>query len=140
MDWDWNTTGGITLGRLVLLLQTCPSLRQMALCLDTRGYTDVPDSHANPEWTLPPWANLSINVLDSVIEADSVPSLGRFFHDIAAYFGSRLHLNFWGGVSMMRHPDQQGFSERWDDVRTVVCGTLRRHIKVGDSIVQVVHV
>ena len=41
---------------------------------------------------------------------------------------------------MMRHPDQQGFSERWDDVRTVVCGTLRRHIKVGDSIVQVVHV
>ncbi|KAF8546966.1 hypothetical protein OG21DRAFT_1450750 [Imleria badia] len=138
-DWGWNSQSGITPGGLVRLLQTCRSLRQIALCLDTRGYTEVPPSQA-PEslgFTLPP--KMFIDVLDSVIEAESVPALSTFFRGIATCSGSKLHLSAWSGVSMIDPPDQQDYTERWTVVRLRVSGSPRRPF-AGDSVIQVVEV
>ena len=74
--FGWNTRGGITPDGLVQLLQTCRSLRAIAIAIDTRGYTEVPPtSRALTSLGLTSPAAFHINVLDSIIEADSVPAI-----------------------------------------------------------------
>jgi len=71
---------------LVRLLQTCPSLSQLPLAIDTRDYTDVPpaQSPASLGLTLPPL--FSINVVNSVIDTVSVPAMAAFFANISPVY------------------------------------------------------
>ncbi|KAN0090770.1 hypothetical protein V8E55_004336 [Tylopilus felleus] len=41
-DWGWKTQGGITPNGLVQLLKRCRALSQVALAIDTQGYTESP--------------------------------------------------------------------------------------------------
>ncbi|KAN0082844.1 hypothetical protein V8E55_008639 [Tylopilus felleus] len=72
--WGWDSEslgGGVTPGGFLRLLQMCRSLSRVAIALDTRGYTKLHPDHA-PErlgLTLPP--AFSIDVLDSLIRAES---------------------------------------------------------------------
>lgn len=59
-------------GLLQLLGQTCRSLSEIALAIDTRGYTDFRESLTSLGLTLP--SSFSINVLGSLIEEESVPA------------------------------------------------------------------
>jgi hypothetical protein len=114
MDWGWNSLGGITPGGLVQLLQTCRSLSRIALALDTRGYTESRPSQSLG-LTLPP--ELSINVVDSIIEAESVPAVATFFSGIATCVESEFFFCAWDGRSMVMLPDTEEYMEYWDDVR-----------------------
>ena len=115
-EWGWNTTGasGITPGGLVRLLQTCPSLAWIALCLDTRGYTEAPAS-----LELAFSSSILIDVLDSIIEAPSVMAIAAFFcHISAAYSKSKFILNAWSHCNaMMELPNAKVYAKRWKDVR-----------------------
>ncbi|KAF8555287.1 hypothetical protein OG21DRAFT_919477 [Imleria badia] len=79
--YGWNTSDGITPDGLVQLLQTCPSLREVALAIDTRGYTEFRESPASLGSTFP--RTLSIHVIDSPIEAESVPAVAALLASIA---------------------------------------------------------
>ncbi|KAF8415819.1 hypothetical protein L210DRAFT_3767970 [Boletus edulis BED1] len=113
-DFGWNTPGGITPNGLLQLLQTCRSLSRISLAIDTQGYTEMPASGslANPGLTLPP--TFYINVLDSVIEADSVPAVAAFLAGIAPcwYF----YFSAWDGFEMARPPNWDVYKDRWNDV------------------------
>ncbi|KAF8555281.1 hypothetical protein OG21DRAFT_1483955 [Imleria badia] len=80
-DWGWRTLGGITPNGLLQLLQTCRSLSRIALAIDTRGYTEFRESPASLGLSLP--RTLSINVIDSRLEEQSVPAISAFFAGIA---------------------------------------------------------
>ncbi|KAF8555289.1 hypothetical protein OG21DRAFT_1483962 [Imleria badia] len=79
--YGWDTSAGITPDGLVQLLQTCPSLREVALAIDTRGYTEFRESPASLGLTLP--RTLYIHVIDSAVEAESVPAMADFLAGIA---------------------------------------------------------
>ena len=87
--WGWSTPGGITPNGLVQLLWACPLLHTVALGVDTRGFTELPPSLTDVGSTLGPRL-LRINVLCSVIEAESVPAVVAFF----AGFGARALVAF----------------------------------------------
>ena len=93
-DWGWQTSGGITPDGLVCLLQTCPSIGQLALAIDTRNYTNIPParSPASLGLALPP--SFFINVVDSVIDAASVPAIAAFFANIVP--STNFTLGAWG--------------------------------------------
>ena len=118
--FGWNTTDGITPGGLVRLLQTCPSLHSIALRLDRRGYTEVP---ASLGLTFPfKTFFIVINVLDSVIEVESVPALATFFCYLrAACSSSKSHFGLYAwdddDTAMMKLPNATVYAERWWDVR-----------------------
>lgn len=118
-DWGWNSQGGVTPGGLVRLLQTCRSLRSLDLLLDTRGYTDLPSSQAAASLELTLTPTFSINVLDSIIEADSLPAIAAFFSGIAACTGS-FFLLAWIGRRMPYHPNSEEYEKRWEDVKSWV--------------------
>ncbi|KAF8555288.1 hypothetical protein OG21DRAFT_1507825 [Imleria badia] len=80
-EWGWNTLGGITPNGLLELLRTCPSLSDIALAIDTRGYTEFRESPESLGFMLPP--TFCFNVLDSFIEEESVPAIAAFFTAIA---------------------------------------------------------
>ena len=113
-DRGWCTSGGITPNGLLQLLQTCRSLSQVALAIDTRGYTESPPSPASPGVTFP--RALSIDVLDSVIEVESVPAIAAFFTGITLF--SKLSLHFWH--EMFERADYLVYTIRWDDVYRIV--------------------
>ena len=113
-DWGWNSRSGITPGGLIRLLQTCPSLRQLALPLDTRGYTlstrsQIPVSIG---WTVP--STLSIDVLDSIVEVESLLAVAVFFHGIAVH--THFNLAWWNCRGMEAHPNIGEHLRHWDDV------------------------
>ncbi|KAF8133960.1 hypothetical protein EV363DRAFT_1325098 [Boletus edulis] len=116
--WGWNSRGVIPLGGLVRLLQTRPSLRKLALALDTRSYTEPPPSEVlaslELESTLPP--KLSMDVLDSFIEADSVPVIADLFMHVAAC--SDLSFTSWNGWKMELPLNVEEYIERWDGIWT----------------------
>ena len=115
-DWGWHTSGGITPNGLLQLLQTCRSLSQIALAVDTRGYTESPPSPTSLGVTFP--STLSINVLDSIIETESVPAISAFFTGIALC--SKLYLRFWQGGEMLERADCLVYTVRWNDVYRIV--------------------
>jgi len=132
-DWGWDSLGGITLGELVQLLQTCRSLRGFALAIDTQGYTESHPSQAPASLglTFPP--EFSIDVVDSIIEAESVSAVATFFSGIATCIESDFCFRAWNGEPMTRFPDCEVYIDRWDDVYYRVDDALGRSSDSGDS-------
>lgn len=110
----WNSQSGITPNALLELLQTCPSLRWIALAMDTQGYTRPPPSgsKASLELRLPP--ALSIDVLDSVVEAESVQPVADFFAAIVPC--SKFTFSAWRGGKMVKREGWEAYKVRWDNV------------------------
>ena len=106
----WGSLGGITPNGLLQLLRRCPSLHSVELAMDVRGYTECPPSSTSLGLS-------AIDVLDSHIEAESVPAVSAFFSGI---FGSHLHLlmKAWTYMSDERVPDSDRavYKERWTEV------------------------
>ncbi|KAF8434542.1 hypothetical protein L210DRAFT_3553172 [Boletus edulis BED1] len=125
-DCGWKSHGGITPGALVRLLETCRSLKQIALAIDTRGYTQVPPGQmpGSLGLTLPP--EFSIDVVDSVIEAESVPAVTTFFSGLATCCGSRFSFHAWNGSPMMWYPDFGQYTIRWSNVENRIDDALGR--------------
>lgn len=129
----WNIRGGITPGGLVELLRTCRLLREIALRLDTRGYTEVPPNHvlANLGWTFP--SAFSINVVDSAIEAESVPAVAAFLCGFAGCFGSYFTLRAWDCAPRMDPWLVPQYAQRWDEVERRVNEALGCHPEQDDG-------
>ena len=108
-----RTLGGITPDGLRQLLQKCRSLSSIALAIDTRGYTELPSSGLLASLGLPLPPTISLNVLDSIIEAESVLALAAFF---ARTPFSHFTLSAWGRGRVVRPLDCQIYGDRWDDV------------------------
>lgn len=121
-EWGWNTPGGITPDGLLQLLQTCPSLRWIALAIDTRHYTELPSSGllASLGWTTRPTV-VHLDVLDSAIQAESVPAIGAFF---ACTPCGNVSFRSWSGEQMERPYNWEVYYNRWDDVRKWANGLL----------------
>ncbi|KAF8425022.1 hypothetical protein L210DRAFT_984422 [Boletus edulis BED1] len=96
---------GITPDGLVKLLRRSGSLRKIALAIDTRRFTTFNEAKASLGLTLPP--KLSLNVLDSRIDDDTVPSMATLLACIAS--DSDLSLQ---AFRMEADPDQ---CARWHD-------------------------
>ncbi|KAF8550074.1 hypothetical protein OG21DRAFT_1514495 [Imleria badia] len=113
VDLGWNTPGGITPNGLLQLLQKCPSLNDIALAIDTRGYTELPSSGllASLGLTLP--RTIYLNVLDSIIEAESVPAIAAFF---ACTPRSQFCFHAWLGRELVKPPGWKAYGCRWMDV------------------------
>ena len=124
-DWGWNLRGGITPGGLIQLLQTCRSLLHLALCLDTRGYTEFLESPVSLASTLPPTFS-SLNILDSIIEADSVSALASLLSCIAARTTDYFLFSAWECRKMVEHPNMEEYKELWGDVKGRVYESLGR--------------
>ena len=108
----WRAAG-ITLAGLAQFLQRCPSIHLLCIALDTWGYTSPPQIRTcggNPASNL-----RTLNVVDSVIEAESVPALAAFFAD---FFPLLAHGPFffksWGSLMTHRHHrDWKVYMERY---------------------------
>ncbi|KAG6378290.1 hypothetical protein JVT61DRAFT_14005 [Boletus reticuloceps] len=91
-NWAWNMPGGITPDGLLQFLQQCPSLHCMSLAVDTRNPTEDPPLFQG--LTLPP--KLTINILDSTLEQESVQAIATFFTDITSHTFSSDQTNWLG--------------------------------------------
>ena len=122
-EWSWNMSGGITPGGLVQLLGMYQSLTSLALRLDTRGYTEVPPSHAFASlgWTFPP--EISIDVLDSAIQAESVSAVATFFCGLTICYKSYFEFIGWN-TPVMDVPNEDDYGERWDEVICITTANL----------------
>lgn len=131
-NWGWNMKGGITPGGFIELLRTCRSLRTITLRFDTRGYTEVLSSQVPTSfgWTFPP--DVSINALDSAIEAESVPAVAAFFCGLAACFGSRFTLWAWDCISVMEFQMRDEYVRRWHEVERQVDEALGRRAEYSN--------
>lgn len=112
---SWNTPRGyrITPDGLLKLLQKCQSLYKVAIAVDTRGYTESPEKGLleSTGFTMPcVW----INVVDSAIEAESVPVLEAFFA-WTPFCAVDVHSLTCRSV---RRPGWNAYKERWDEVYT----------------------
>ncbi|KAN0091471.1 hypothetical protein V8E55_005037 [Tylopilus felleus] len=93
-SWGWKSQYGVTPGGLVQLLQMCPLLNCIILRLDTQGYTEATPCEISKSLRLPLQHNLTIDILDAAIEAESAPAVDTFFSDIAACCESGFHLRY----------------------------------------------
>ena len=118
--WGWNTRGGITPNGIVQLLLKCPSLRSVSVAIDTRSYTQLPQSPPSLELTLP--HEFSINVVDSLIEEEAIPTMAAFFASI-----SPRSLGFRRGLTMRFSPNCDLYIDRWRDVFRRVVNTINQH-------------
>ena len=128
----WRAAG-ITPAGLAQFLQRCPSTLQLCIALDTRGYTSPPQIQTCGG-SAPP--NLiTINVADSVIEAESVPALAASFADIFPLVAhGPFHFIYWSGWRM-RCPDWGVYTKRWQDVCTLAQQKLpERSERSGESL------
>ncbi|KAF8550694.1 hypothetical protein OG21DRAFT_386347 [Imleria badia] len=109
VEWGWNTPGGITPNGLLQLLQTCPSLSEIGLAIDTQGYTEFRESRASLGLIMSP--TFSMDVLDSLIEDESVPAMAAFLAGISPCpnFSFRAHQSIW---FTEERPDHEA---RWYD-------------------------
>ncbi|KAF8555283.1 hypothetical protein OG21DRAFT_918015 [Imleria badia] len=117
-QWGWNTLGGITPNGLLQLLQTCRSMSRVALAIDTRGYTEFRESPASLGLTLP--RKFSIDVIDSLIEAESVPAIAAFFAEIAPC------PDFDFTVGLPGSAGESGHERCWHDAYTRAMDILRQ--------------
>lgn len=117
--WGWKNRGGITPDGLLRLLKTCRSFSRIAIAIaiDTRGYTDSPPRGSPVSFGLALPPRFGIDVLDSIIEAESVPAVAAFFASIGAPchgIGSRA----WNcrRVPVSGTPDVGKYKDRWNDI------------------------
>ena len=116
-NWGWSRPGGITPDGLALLLQTCPSLTSIALAIDTREYTQIPARRFREPPNASSFARqFHINVLDSIIEEESVDAMAVFLPSIVPH--SDFILTAWETWSVMEHPDLDLYSTRWESVHS----------------------
>ena len=136
-DWGWNSLGGITPDGLIQLLQTCRSLSGITLALDTRGYTESCPSQSPASLGLALPHRFSIDVVDSIIEAESVPAVAAFISGIAACCKSIFTFDSWDRVRMVALPDREEYVECWDDVhhRVIRCVLWTRKTLFSCSLV-----
>lgn len=80
--WGWNIYAGITPSGLLQLLQTCRSLSDIALAMDTRGYTQCCQSPASLGLVFP---RLFVNIVDSAIELESLLAISTFLANLILY-------------------------------------------------------
>ena len=129
--WGWNSEGGITPGGLLGLWETCRSLNEIAVSFDTRGYTQVyvypSEALRNPELGPPP--HLSIHVLDSAIEEESVDAIIEFFCNNATRWKSGLSLCVWD--LQTRSTMEYWEYARWDDISRQVNSVFRIRSECG---------
>ncbi|KAF8125009.1 hypothetical protein EV363DRAFT_1270918 [Boletus edulis] len=129
-QWGWNTLGGITPNGLIQLLQICPLLTDICIAIDTRGYTEIPPLLQSVErsTSIASYSIFSIDVLDSFIEAESVPAITAFFADIMPR--SNLLLYAWNislrGTESVRLPNRDVCENLWEDVRQRVKDAVRQ--------------
>ncbi|KAF8434547.1 hypothetical protein L210DRAFT_3649048 [Boletus edulis BED1] len=130
--WGWKSHGGITPGALVRLLETCRSLEQIALAIDTRGYTQVPpgQTQGNLGLTLPP--GCLINAVDSIIEVESVPAVVSFFSGLGACCEVDFCFQAWDGTWMTWSPRYEEQVSRWSNVERQIDDALGRRSEPGD--------
>ncbi|KAF8441631.1 hypothetical protein L210DRAFT_3664767 [Boletus edulis BED1] len=83
-------TRGVEVRQMDCYSSCSPSLNRIALAMDTRGYT-IPPSSLGLELALPPKLSLSVNVVDSIIEAESMPAISAFFAGTALQTDLVLH-------------------------------------------------
>ena len=112
--WGWIVPSGITPDGLLQLLQTCPALAWITLAIDTRGYTECPQTLAASLGSTFP-RQLSINVVDSIIGAESVQAVAAFFAAIC---------NDVYCSTIRREQVEQ--MARWEDVGRLVRGAIGR--------------
>ena len=120
--WGWSTPGGITPNGLVQLLWACPLLHTVTLAVDTRGFTELPPSLMDVGSTLGQ-RFLHINVLCSVIEAESVPAVVAFYAGFGARALVSLEVSSWrveGADAAM----WEVYKVRWSYVNTQVKGAV----------------
>lgn len=111
----WNTQGGITPHGLLQLFRICPSLHTIDIAIDTRGYTELPSSGLLANLTLPPWrSRIFIDILDSRIEAESVPAIAAFF---ARTPHSMVIFEHFHGC---KSTSWEIYRKRWNDVRELM--------------------
>ncbi|KAF8441724.1 hypothetical protein L210DRAFT_3644963 [Boletus edulis BED1] len=120
--WGWNTPDGITPNGLLQLLQTNPSLKAVSLVMGTRGYTEVPLGLTWPDHR----DHLYIDVLDSIIEADSVPAITAFFAGITSCC-KFVNSYAWIGGLFVKPPGWEVYSDRWEDIWRRAQVAIRPH-------------
>lgn len=122
--WGWNTLGGITPNGLLQLLQTCQSLTEVAIAIDTRGYTEFRESSTILGLTLPP--TFSINVIDSLIDEESVPAITAFFVGLGV---SCPNFSFcaYDSFQLLRLADHTADGTHWCDICEQVNHALKQH-------------
>ncbi|KAF8549997.1 hypothetical protein OG21DRAFT_1606155 [Imleria badia] len=120
-ECGWDTPGGITPDGLLRLLQACRLLSDIALTIDTRGYTEFRESPASLGLSLP--STFSLDVLDSFIEEESVPAIAAFLAGIAPCpnFSFRAYKSWWFNTDRKDHED------RWYDAYNRANFTLNQH-------------
>ncbi|KAF8135801.1 hypothetical protein EV363DRAFT_1429498 [Boletus edulis] len=108
----WNTRGGVTPNGLLQLLRTKHSLYRVTLAIDTRGYTEtnIPPSHGR----ILPRAFRLIGVVDSFIEAESVPAMAAFFAGVVSPCEYLCHA--WGKRALKDSTNADVYKDRWEDV------------------------
>ena len=119
----WKTPGGITPHGLIQLLDTCRSLRRIAIAVDTRGYTGLESPSGGSLADLASRSLLlsCIDVIDSMIEEDSVSAIATFFASIPR--SSRFKVWAWSTKSLrFRRPDWRENHDRWEEVYKRVKG------------------
>ena len=131
-DWGWNSLGGITPDGLVQLLQTCRSLSGIALAFDTRGYTESHPSQAPASLGLTLPREFSIDVVDSIIEAESVSAVATFFSGIATCSESDFSFYAWESDRMVALLNTEEYMKRWDIVQQWVNHAVGRSSEFGD--------
>ncbi|KAF8441727.1 hypothetical protein L210DRAFT_441019 [Boletus edulis BED1] len=121
--YGWNTRGGITPNGLLQLLQKCRSLLRVVVAMDTRGYhLEGSPVDVNLGLTLPRY--FVLDVLDSIIEAESVEAVATLFAGVASC--SYFSLHAWSGSEMVTPPGWEVYKERWDDVSRRAKDAVRR--------------
>ncbi|KAF8441550.1 hypothetical protein L210DRAFT_1055911 [Boletus edulis BED1] len=118
--WGTRVVRGITPDGLFHLLQACPSLNDLCLAIDTRGYTHVPPDQLPARLEYRSKDKFSLDFVDSVIEEESVQAMATFVAGIAP----RVTVISWGFEGLDEH--QRGvpgdwlrnvYKDRWREVK-----------------------
>ncbi|KAF8550068.1 hypothetical protein OG21DRAFT_1514485 [Imleria badia] len=120
--WGWNSPGGITPNGLLQLLEKCRSIHCITLAIDTRGYTELPPSGLLASLGLTSPRTISLDVLDSVIQAESVPA-------VAAFFGctpcSTFSFTAWASRKLIKSPGWKVYKDHWNDVHRLANNAIQ---------------
>ncbi|KAF8549233.1 hypothetical protein OG21DRAFT_1515452 [Imleria badia] len=149
-ECGWNTPCGITPDGLIQLLQTCRSLSMIGLAINTLGYTECRELPASLGLTLPPSSDICvpdpmmedtpsgslasvgllspprlnfIDVLDSSINEESVPTVAAFF---ASIIPRSFTFYYWRVRETTERPGWEMYKRRWEEVNRRVTDAVSR--------------